>query len=249
MAKKKPEHYPQGGVHLKHAAISPYITRTVSGAPPLMIRTSKPRTIKEITIYGNTVSGKGVGDATPNLFNKSQYIVPLAPDAANFKFISGASNEQYGCRVYYLAVTPGCTYYYSNPYGENLRVFGCPSVPKKDSVINDNIVSDGIFTAGPDDRYLAIYPLYIDKLKDGATYAEAEKHITITKAHPNGYTIPVTIRSDNDSITHTLWRDKPLYLSETATTTDQIPLYRGENRITVGTDVQPAALKVRYMAS
>ena len=72
MAKKKPEYYPQGGVHLKHAAISPHITRTVSGAPPLMIRTSKPRTIKEITIYGNTVDGKGVGERTANLFNKDR---------------------------------------------------------------------------------------------------------------------------------------------------------------------------------
>ena len=244
MAKK----FFRGGAHLMHSALPRSAAHIISGVPPLMIRTSKPRTIKEITIYGNTVSGKGVGDATPNLFNKSQYTVPLAPDAASFKFISATPNEQYGSRIYYLAVTPGCTYYYSNPYGENLRVFGCPSVPQKDSVMTNNIVSDGIFTAGPDDRYLAIYPLYISKIKEGATYTELEKRVTITKAHPNGYTIPVTIRSDNDSITHTLWRDKPLYLSETATATDQIPLYRGENRITVGTDVQPAALKIRHMA-
>ena len=59
--------FPRGGVHLKHAAISPCNTRIISGVPPLTIRASKPCDLQEITIYGNTENGVGVGDKTANL--------------------------------------------------------------------------------------------------------------------------------------------------------------------------------------
>ena len=270
MSKNKTEYFPQGGVHLKHSAISPSTSRTVSGIPPLTIHSSGPCSIKQITVFGNTIDGAGVGDRTVNLF-----------DLTNSSVASGTILEHSEDRVTAkgnASSTPG-TNKYSNgwlriysaelPANSQVRFAANINFTDKHSSFDNKIQfrledSNNNYLSGTVRNYdnpgWYSYSAVTDSADtyhilislNSSTVEISKAQISIGSSardyEPYGCKIPVTVTGSGGDIAETvdLYTPAPLYDAEDSISRQISVLPKHKPVLSVDTAVPPSSVTVTY---
>lgn len=227
-----------------------YNLRTVSGTPPLTITNAKVAVPHSITIYGNTVNDAGVGDRTVN----------LCP-------VRRAYRGTFSTKT---TVTPGIKYTLSGDYSDNTTHYFNLRICDSDENIleswNGRCFTDGKgscsftpSTAGTVwiNGWTSTQMMCNIMIVEGTSAEEYE---------PYGYRIPLLITGNNQSCSYNIFSDTCLFNDDVLTLTPDtlkasrnttdissiqnwkkiLPLYRGENIISVNTQIQPSAITIQY---
>lgn len=264
--------YPKGGVHLKHAALSPDSIQTISGIPPITLRSVKPFAVKKVTVYG--ASG-GVGDVTSNLFTTDNIVQVITRS-------SGAQVSYNGSNSITLTKT--------DVYREERTWFIIPSpgaslnvtISDRSATIRGIAAIDQIYTSinelesvtGKPTRktvntgshpYLAIWAFNVSSSTTGVFTAEKIRlSVNSSSYEPYGYKIPLLIGSDTLYIytDEQLGAGDSLILSHEARTAERngtdisalqdwtqawVFAASGDTVISVGTSVVPS-IAIEYRA-
>lgn len=233
------------------------VEKEISGIPPLTFN-AIAGTLKNYRIYGNTVDGESVGDRTGNLFDGSW----------ENKYIDTYGNIGYSTdRVLssYVTVIPNQTYSVKS----NMRIRAVHSYndTTHTQTLIDNVAGlDGAtFTIPADSNSIRIA---LKKANDGMFTPDdidwfmLNAGSTALPYEPYGYRVPVTV---NDIITN-IYLDEPLAKSgnnadyidyatqkrhnsdgtESSVTLPEIAVAVGTNTLTVGAEVQPSNVYIKY---
>ena len=239
------------------------VEKELSGIPPLTFN-AVAGTLKNYRIYGNTVDGESVGDRTGNLFDEnSDSVSGYIDDNGN---ISQGANP---ITTYdYINVTPSENYYIKicgetaallpnrkiriAYYSQNKR-FLC-------RVILERVDNGATFETLNNCYYIRL------SIDDGNTDIMLNEGSTPLSYEPYGYKVPVTVSNGTDAQTI------PIYLSEQIRkvgdeaeyidfgeqkqyfadgtsidiTLPALPTLSGTNTLTVGTEVQPSNVYIKY---
>ena len=236
------------------------VEKEISGIPPLTFN-AVAGTLKNYRIYGNTVDGDSVGDRTANLFDGSW----------ENKFIDTYGNIGYSTnRVLssYVTVIPSQTYSVKS----NMRIRAVHSYndTTHTQVLIDNAAGlDGATFTIPADSNLIRTSL--KKANDGeftpddVEWCMLNTGSTALPYEPYGYKVPVTLTADSAETTN-IYLDEQLAKSgnnadyidyatqkrhnsdgtESSVTLSEIAVTAGTNTLTVGTEVQPSEVYIKY---
>ena len=262
--------YPRAGVHLKHAAIPHRTTCTVSGIPPVAVRTSKPAVINYIRVYGNTVKESGVGDATANLMKTKSATVKGLTVTTNSQKTQLTINGTVGsgstntALSNVLSLTAKTTYYVCIRYisgsatvsSSNFRFITTSNAWAADlysssNITNHTTVKKAVSKSADTDVVLGIAAVAGDVFDNYtieiALYA-TNPESPIPDAEPSGYKIPVVLQSGQSTSTAVIYLDSPLSAtSYYAEITDGLPeLYKGLTTVSTNTLVLPSKIELSY---
>lgn len=252
------------------------VEKELSGIPPLTFKAKKAGTLKDYRIYGNTAGGESVGDLVAEGEHAGEYKVAVTVEGKNLFDKSKPANilkcylavstlvSNVDTRTIFIECKPSTTYTVSKIQGERFVVgwsdkLPAPGVELQEKVINYNASSITI-TTGLAAKYLVAYiynagqdaPITVDEM---IASVQIEKGSTATPYEP--YRTPITtpiylpepIKMVGDEAEYIDFMEQKQHFAD-GTSVDvnlpALPTLSGTNTLTVGTEVQPSNVYIKY---
>ena len=242
------------------------VEKELSGIPPLTFN-AVAGTLKNYRIYGNTVNGESVGDRTANLFDISKATRDVGYTYnGDGDYVTSASNTITG----FIAVDENTTYTIKNtgypPYRVHYFDINKQWISRTNPLY-DMETSPGMaveFTTPNNSKYIMMQEPDTNRMNLSTIMLNTGSEPL--PYEPYGYKVPVTVIDGTDMQTTTIYLDAPLakpgnnadYIdyatqkrrnsdgTESSVTLPEIAVTAGTNTLTVGTEVQPSNVYIKY---
>lgn len=235
------------------------VEKELSGIPPLTFN-AIAGTLSNYRIYGNTVSGESVGDRTGNLFNLESITLKKSLGYDGSIYTAQSSNLS----AYIQILSDNCvlSYNYTTLASSSKRNICFYNSKKQCIGYMQYLPTDlSILISLPENcKYIRITldeNIYNVMLNSGSTALPYE---------PYGYRVPVTVTNGTDTQTTNIYLPEPLtksgdnadytdfvtqkqyYIDGTSAnvTLPALPTLPGTNTLSVGTEVQPSNVYIKY---
>lgn len=235
------------------------VEKELSGIPPLTFN-AIAGTLKNYRIYGNTVDGESVGNRTRNLFDGIVTNEIIQKDG------STSSNNNWRCSDFIRSDSASITLSWesNNGYFQAKAAYYSSDktfISSEDVGKNNTFQKSFVLPSGASVIRLA-YSVTVNGSPANRENIMLNSGSTALPYEPYGYRVPVTV---NDIITN-IYLDEPLAKSgnnadyidyetqkrhnsggtESSVTLPEIIITAGTNTLTVGTEVQPSEVYIKY---
>lgn len=235
------------------------VEKELSGIPPLTFNAISG-TLKNYRIYGNTVNGEGVGDRTANLFDGIVTNEIIQNDGGT------SSNNSWRCSDFIRSDSTSITLSWESNSGYFQAKVAYYSSDKtfislEDVGKNNTFQKSFVLPSGASVIRFA-YSVAVGENPVNRENIMLNSGSTALPYEPYGYRVPVTV---NDIITN-IYLDEPLAKSgnnadyidyatqkrrnsdgtESSVTLPEISTLAGTNMLSVGTEVQPSNVYIKY---
>lgn len=230
----------------------------VENVPPLAYKAIEG-TLKNYRIYGNTVDAASVGDRTGNLFDKSgsQY-------GNNLHWVPARglvySDTYYGSPIMDVTGLNTITRSYT---GTSANYFLTSNLSQFVNVSNVGTVDAGVTVNVPDGYTKCVFNIPNTIRPDSIMVNSGS---TAFPYEPYGYKVPVTVSNGTDTLTTPIYLPEPIKMvgdeaeyvdyaeqkmrrigaDDVDVTLPALPTLTGTNVLSVGTEVQPSKVYVKY---
>ena len=246
------------------------VEKELSGIPPLTFN-AVAGTLKNYRIYGNTVNGESVGDRTENVLNelpqnRTNKGITFTNYDNKYIRITGISSDAYAqtdAAIIYLEAGTYSIRFFAKNSEFNTNIFAILRHLDNTNIIAIN-ANGGTFTLnnGETIRFVTGVIQNNVEINTDVYYMFIKQSQIPDEYEPYGYRIPIT----NNAETANIYLDEPLtkqgdnadYIdyatqkrhnsdgTESSVTLPEIAVTAGTNTLTVGTEVQPSNVYIKY---
>lgn len=236
--------------------------KTIEGIPPLTFKAKKAGTLENYRIYGNTVDGESVGDRTGNLFDKDNMGNGIMNSYINSDGTTVPNQQQWIVTQYIPCNSNVITIKFDTGIGNYPAI--CLYDDNKNYITGAKYQNSATITVTTE--YAAKYIRFSYTRLTDLSKIMLNSDSTALPYEPYGYKVPVTVSDGTDMQTTTIYLDAPLAKSgnnadyidyatqkrrnsdgtESSVTLPEIAVTAGTNMLSVGTEVQPSNVYIKY---